>query len=100
MHYPRNTDGTQIRAHRAMRHPGAVLFSEPTRFWSERWKLLDAHDSKVKDSTGGFAHDEAAFHPFSDGPLNCSGSRYGNEHEGPSHRKNEEVLRGEGKEDR
>ncbi|KAH9940215.1 cytochrome P450, partial [Epithele typhae] len=64
--------GTALWVHVWSMQRDARSFSEPARFWPERW-LVDAHDSKAS----GFVHDEAAFNPFSYGPLNCVGKALG-----------------------
>ncbi|KAH9929918.1 cytochrome P450 [Epithele typhae] len=66
--------GSALWVHVWSMHRDARSFSDPTRFWPERWLPVDAHDSKP---TRGFAHDEAAFNPFSYGPLNCVGKALG-----------------------
>lgn len=41
-------------------------------FWPERW-LIAAGREKPLGTEGAFAHNEAAFVPFSHGPANCVG---------------------------
>lgn len=71
--------GTIFCNHVYTHHHSPKHFSpSPSSFWPERWLLASGDLSPSDPSARGvdmasFVHDEAAFIPFSYGPMNCVG---------------------------
>ena len=64
-------DGTTVRMHTYSLHRDARNFSDPDRFWPERWLIADGLLPHPEGTT--FTHNPNAFIPFSVGPYNCVG---------------------------
>ncbi|KAI0772249.1 cytochrome P450 [Irpex lacteus] len=64
-------EGTTTRMHTWSMHRDPRNFTQPERYWPERW--LIAEGLEEPETKGDFIHNVNAFVPFSFGPANCVG---------------------------
>ncbi len=64
-------EGTVTRMHIWSMHRDPRNFTQPERFWPERWLIADGLEEP--EMSKSFVHNVNAFIPFSFGPANCVG---------------------------
>ena len=67
--------GTQVRLHFWSLHRDPRNFSDPDKFWPERWLFAEGLLTEPSDKQQSFTHNQDAFIPFSFGPYNCVGKK-------------------------
>ncbi|KAF7791503.1 hypothetical protein EIP86_002519 [Pleurotus ostreatoroseus] len=68
-----NLKGNQARIHFFSLHRDPRHFTDPARFWPERWLIAEGLRPCPPALQASFIHSPGAFVPFSHGPANCVG---------------------------